>query len=194
MDPEQPPQRTASTGALKALASPLRQQILQHLTVNGPATSTTLARALGGTSGGTSYNVRILAEHGFVEEVPGLRRGRERWWRPVVSDTRIPVRSEMDPQMRAVFQELRELWQAGDEEMFKRFHARRDELGEWADAMPFSRGSVRLTLPELRDFFEAYLALLKRYQRPADQEPPGAHTMLAHFLAFPAVDERGDLR
>ena len=191
VDPGQP-RHTADIGALKALANPLRQRILRHLSLHGPATSTGLAQTLGGTTGGTSYNLRVLAAHGFVEEVPEKARGRERWWRATQRDTRIPVRSEQDPQMRTTVEQLRELWLAEDAETLARFQDRRDELGEWADAMPFSRGTIQVTPDELGAFFEDYLALLARYRKPAEQVPPGARTVLTHFLAFPAVEPRGD--
>jgi DNA-binding transcriptional ArsR family regulator len=45
------------------------------------ATATTLAARLSETSGATSYHLRQLARHGFIEELPVS--GRERWWRLV---------------------------------------------------------------------------------------------------------------
>lgn len=74
---ETPAERTPATpapvelsdlAALKALAQPRRQRMLQHLTLHGPATSATLARALGLNTGSTSYHLRELARYGFVEE------------------------------------------------------------------------------------------------------------------------------
>ena len=179
--------RQADLGALKALANPLRQRILEHLSRHGPATSTTLARELGVTSGGTSYNLRVLAEHGFVEEVPERAHGRERWWRYVSHDLRLGARSAQDPETRAVTDELVEQWIAADVDLFRRFQSARDELGDWADAMPFSRGSILVELDELKSFFEEYLALLRRYSRDPGDAAAGARTVLTRFLAFPAV-------
>jgi DNA-binding transcriptional ArsR family regulator len=181
-----PDSRTADLQALKALANPLRQRILEQLTAGGPATSTTLAQRLGVTSGGTSYNLRVLAENGFVEEVPERARGRERWWRAVPHDVRLPPPAERDDPAKAAIGELHRLWLAGDTELYDRFERERPQLGEWADAVPYSRGAVRVTLGELADFFEAYLALLRRYQRPDDETPPGARRVETRMLAFPA--------
>lgn len=61
------------------------------------------------------------------------------------------------------------------------------ELGEWADAFPYSRGSIQLTLPELRAFFEEFIALMNRYKRPDADIPPGARTVHTRLLAFPAL-------
>ncbi|MFF8930079.1 hypothetical protein ACF1AO_22695 [Streptomyces longwoodensis] len=65
----------------------------------------------------------------------------------------------------------------------------------WADAFPYARGTIRLTLPELRAFFEEYVALLNRYERPGADTPPGARTLLTRMIAFPAPaagDDRDD--
>lgn len=69
--------------ALKAFVHPLRLAIFEYLRDHGPATATQLARALGESTGQTSYHLRQLARHGFLEDDPGHAGGRERWWRPV---------------------------------------------------------------------------------------------------------------
>ena len=77
------PDRTSSLGpeALRAYAHPLRVRMIRHLNDHGPATATTLAQALGESTGQTSYHLRQLARHGLVEEDPCRGPGRERWWR-----------------------------------------------------------------------------------------------------------------
>lgn len=68
------------TSSLKALAHADRLRMLGILRFDGPSTATALAKRLGLTSGATSYHLRQLARHGFIE--PLLDRGnkRERWW------------------------------------------------------------------------------------------------------------------
>lgn len=73
--------RRLDARALIALAHPLRIQLRDHLRRHGPATATQLAKQLGESSGATSYHLRMLARHGFIEAEPGRGRGRERWWR-----------------------------------------------------------------------------------------------------------------
>ena len=67
--------------ALRALAHPLRNRLLGQLRLHGPATASRLGRAVGESSGATSYHLRQLAQYGFVEEVEGQGTARERWWR-----------------------------------------------------------------------------------------------------------------
>ena len=178
-------------GSLKLLAHPMRYRVMDRLR-QGPATSTTLARALGLNTGVTSYHLRQMAEHGFIEEVPELSRGRERWWRARPLDLRFPRRSEQSEEMRPVMDEMHRLDFAAELEQFARFQLEREELGPWADALLFSRGSIRVDLAELEEFFEEYLSLLKRYQRPDEETPPHARTVLARLLAFPVPTSATD--
>lgn len=84
-DPLTPADEIASivpdTAGLKALAHPERLRMLAILRVDGPATASGLARRLGLNSGATSYHLRQLARHGFIEEAEGTGTARERWWR-----------------------------------------------------------------------------------------------------------------
>ena len=180
------PREITDPDALRALAHPLRQRILRMLSEHGPATSTSLAKALGENTGATSYHLRQLAEHGFIEEAPELAKGRERWWRSPPKDLRFPRRSAQTPEMSALLDEMHQQQFAADLELFARFQAQRDELGEWGDAVPFSRGSIRVTGDQLLEFFEEYMKLLKRFQPSEQDAPPGSRRILTRFIAFPA--------
>jgi DNA-binding transcriptional ArsR family regulator len=186
------PQEITDLAALKALTHPRRQRVLEYLALNGPATSAMLARALDLNTGATSYHLRELSKHGFVTEAETPGHGRERWWRTVPGDIRFPRRSAQNAEMRPVVDEMNRLAYAADLELFERLQRESDGLGEWMDAFPYSRGTVRLTLGELRDFFEEYIALLNRYKRPDDETPEGARTVLTRLLAFPAPDAPKD--
>lgn len=76
-------ERSLGAESLKAFAHPLRMALYSELQRSGPATASSLARALGESSGQTSYHLRQLERHGFVEDDPAHTGGRERWWRPV---------------------------------------------------------------------------------------------------------------
>ncbi|MFI7443745.1 helix-turn-helix domain-containing protein [Nonomuraea indica] len=66
---------------LKVVAHPLRVRLLGLLRSDGPATASELGRAVGESSGSTSYHLRELAKYGFIEEDPDRRDGRKRRWR-----------------------------------------------------------------------------------------------------------------
>jgi hypothetical protein len=79
--PLEPAVDVTDVRALRALAHPLRSQLLGRLRLDGPATASQLGRVVGESSGATSYHLRQLAAYGFVEEVEGQGTARERWWR-----------------------------------------------------------------------------------------------------------------
>ena len=72
------PRRQLDTRALIALAHPLRVQLRNELRIAGPATASQLARRFGESSGATSYHLRMLARHGFIEPEDGRGTARER--------------------------------------------------------------------------------------------------------------------
>jgi len=75
---------------IRALAHPVRLDLLQLLGASGPATAAQCGRALGVSQASCSFHLRQLARYGFVEDAgPGPDR-RERRWR--VTDTRLSVR------------------------------------------------------------------------------------------------------
>ena len=76
-------ERSVGAESLKAFAHPLRMAMYEELTRVGSATASQLARTLKESSGQTSYHLRQLERHGFVEDDPAHSAGRERWWRPV---------------------------------------------------------------------------------------------------------------
>lgn len=67
--------------SLRALAHQDRLRILGVLRAEGPSTATALAQRFGLNSGATSYHLRQLAHHGFIEPAEDLGNRRERWWR-----------------------------------------------------------------------------------------------------------------
>ena len=80
-NPLEPAVEVTDVRALRALAHPLRSQLLGRLRLDGPATASQLGRVVGESSGATSYHLRQLAAYGFVEEIEGQGTARERWWR-----------------------------------------------------------------------------------------------------------------
>ncbi|WNV90426.1 helix-turn-helix domain-containing protein [Umezawaea sp. Da 62-37] len=176
------PEEIVDPAVLKAMAHPLRRRIMAELR-KAPASSTTLAAALNENTGSTSYHLRELAKHGFVEDEPALGKGKERWWRLVKRDLRYPRRGERSPEMAAALEELTNAQLAEDFRTWSRFQAGSGDMGSWGDAVPYSRGSIVVTQDELREFFEAYLALMKRYWR--DDVPADAREVLVRFIAFP---------
>lgn len=67
---------------LRALAHPIRLDLLERLSTDGPLTASEAGRLIGETSGSTSFHLRQLARYGFVEPADG-GTGREKPWQLV---------------------------------------------------------------------------------------------------------------
>lgn len=182
-----PARQTLDLAALRLLTHPLRRRIQQELR-RGPVTSTSLARALGESTGLTSYHLRELAKHGFVEEISGKGQGRERWWREIPRDRRFAPRSEQTPEMRAVVEEVQRQQFAEDFTRFLEGQADSADTGPWADAFPFSFATIDVTVTEFREFFEEYIALLYRYKREPAKARPDARTVQVRLFAWPDAE------
>ena len=66
---------------IRALAHPVRLELLGYLDDAGTATATECAAAIGESVASCSYHLRILARHGYIEQV--RRQGREKPWKTV---------------------------------------------------------------------------------------------------------------
>jgi len=73
--------RLSDPKAIRALAHPLRLDLLELLVAISPATAAQCGRVLGASQASCSFHLRQLAKYGFVEDAgPGHDR-RERQWR-----------------------------------------------------------------------------------------------------------------
>lgn len=170
---------------LKALAHPMRRRMLTHLNVHGPATSTTLAELLGAKTGTTSYHLRQLEKHGFIEEIPERSSGRERWWRRAVlpRDIRLPDPGELPPEGREALEEFHRVHFEEDLALIDRFPAAFRADPRWARG---SRAMTRMTKEELERFYEEYIALLLRHGHPEGEAPPDARPLYVRLFTLPA--------
>jgi DNA-binding transcriptional ArsR family regulator len=166
----------------KALSHPLRQEMLRHLDSSGPATSTTLAEALGESTGTTSYHLRVLADAGVIEEVPEQTNGRERWWRTFPVDHREPDYDSLSDQERAALDEWRAAQLPGELALVNRFIRDVRRHGTWARA---SRANGYFTAEDLEALHGEYVALLSKYGHTAQDAPPGARPMQLRMFYLP---------
>ena len=195
VEPEPAPQPARSTRrldarSLRGLAHPLRMNIFEILSLDGPATATGLAERLGQNTGTVSWHLRHLAEHGFIEEETGRGTKRERWWR------RVDVANELntadfrdDPDARGAFAVyLRELVH----QYFSRVMTYVNE--DWDDAWR-SAGTVadwhdlRLTAGQLKALNAELMAVVARHTpAPEAESAPGALPVVVQLQSFPRRD------
>ncbi len=175
---------------MRALAHPIRLQLLGLLRADGPATATALAERAGISVPLASYHLRQLAVHGFIAEAPELARDRrERWWRAAHERTNWAAVDWLDtPERiaaetafgRAVVQRYFELMQSWIEEIptWPR---------DWVDASGMSDWLVEVTVDELQTFGEELAALVERYA--ARPKHPGSKNVHAIVQLIPRSDQ-----
>lgn len=83
----------SSRTSLRALAHPLRWQLIDLLDSMGQATATQCAEALGETVASCAYHLSILGKYGYARQVPG-HMGREKPWEPAEGQESTGVRGE----------------------------------------------------------------------------------------------------
>lgn len=187
-----PNERQLDLVALRALAHPLRVQILDTLSTYGPFTASGLGERLGESSGATSYHLRQLEKHGFVREVEGKGTSRERWWERtpgsinVGSDDAIATPAGRSA-ANMIFRQMRH----NQDRMLTDFVERGpDELSpEWLDGSVISALNTRLTPEQMREFVTEFMKLADKYIIPnKNQQAPNSRPVVVNFMTFPVLD------
>lgn len=186
------PARDLDLESLKALSHPLRVQLLDALSVYGPATASGLAERLGESSGSTSYHLRQLERHGFVREQQARGTGRERWWERMPGSINIGASEvERTPAGRAASQLIYREFRTSQQRLLDDFIQRgADELPpDWMDTSEVRAANTRLTVDQMREFVSAVNELIEHYVVAfRGQDAPGARPVHIEFDAFAVVD------
>ena len=170
---------------LRALAHPLRMRLLALLRSDGPATASGLAERLAETSGATSYHLRQLARHGFIEEDPERGTGRERWWKAAHEYTSWRHSEVVDSpeSQEAADWFLRYAIEQQHRELQAWVTDQRERDPAWADAATVSDYRLELSAAQLRALERDLHAVISRYREAAREE--GAEHVRVFLDAFP---------
>lgn len=156
MDPVEP-----DVTQLKALSHPVRMRILGLLRTLGPATATLVAERLGLNSGATSYHLRQLAEHGFIEDATDLGNKRERWWRAVSQVTSVPEPDDPDDEGRDATDAFHHMVVGQQAQRMQTAAERRGgEPQEWRVVTSISDAAVAVTAEQAREIQHRFEALI----------------------------------
>ncbi|MBG0852022.1 helix-turn-helix transcriptional regulator [Streptomyces spinoverrucosus] len=184
-EPQDPQVHSLDARSLRGLAHPLRMRLLTALRHGGPATASQLAAKLGESSGATSYHLRQLAAHGFVEDAPEHGKGRERWWKAVHMGVRFDeaLLKDRDPEVRgAADLYMHEVANQHTRDLATWLGTREDWSEAWNRSSDMSNWTLSLT-PELafelihkmHDLVESYRPLAPEDGTP-DAEKVRIHT------------------
>lgn len=174
-----------SAAQLRALAHPLRVQLLQVLYAEGPATASQLARRLGESSGSTSYHLRALHRAGMVEEAE-RRSGRERWWqrpqdRVLIPNSVPPDASDSErAELQAAHAQLESIFVERDEQALGKWTEIRYDLPmEWQEAQWIGNFRIWGTAGEIRELARSVLELTEPFRKPP--ESGGSERLEVHL-------------
>lgn len=189
-------QRVLDPAALKALAHPLRFQLVELLVEHGPSTASALGRLVGESSGSTSYHLRQLAEQGLIEEAEELGSKRDRYWRMppggwTLEGFELLERDDTRDDAQLVLDEV----QRARQERLRRWHRDAATWGdEWVQSTIEMTARFRLTRQELEQFRDELVAVVDRWRdevgprRDSGREPVDAVPVTIHLDAFPSGD------
>lgn len=190
--PLEPAVQVTDVRALRALAHPLRLRLLGYLRLHGPATASGLGRAVGESSGSTSYHLRQLEAYGFVEEVRDRGTARERWWRArhrMTSWQRSDLEAQeggaevRDEMARLQIDFHRRVLRAGLEQ--------KDALDPgWADVASMSDYALQLTPEQARALTDELDAVVTRWMdaHPGDTPAEGAELVFVLTDVVPVAE------
>ena len=155
--------RVLDSGALRALAHPLRVKIYDILSQHGPQTASSLAERLGESSGSTSYHLRALAKQDLIREAEDRGTGRERWWeRPVGGVSFANPDAMATPAGRAATQVVMNEFLRNRNDQLLDFVNRgiggEDEM--WQEGTLISTATARLTAEQSKDLALKIMALI----------------------------------
>ena len=193
MDDTAQPLHVPLDGArLKALAHPLRVQLLDALSTYGPATASALAERLGESSGATSYHLRQLEKSGFVQEDAARGSARERWWERVPGPVAVDVTGLPDDSVeRAAGELILAEWSRARRRLLDDFMARGERVlpPEWLAASDITTMNMQLTSDQLSALNRELNAVADGYkQRYRGQTGADVRPVELQLNLFPVVD------
>jgi predicted ArsR family transcriptional regulator len=175
---------------MRALAHPVRMDLLEALALEGPLTATEAGALIGQSATTCSFHLRQLAKYGFVEDA-GRAGTRERPWRLTQIGSRIPEstgEAEVDLASDALTKVLLERY---IDRMRRAWRERHEYPASWRDVTGFNEtvlfvtteemDEVRQTLEELMFRFSGRLA--SREARPAGAVP--VELLICSYLMRP---------
>jgi DNA-binding transcriptional ArsR family regulator len=164
---------------LRALAHPVRINVLEVLYLHGPLTATEVGERIGESATTCSFHLRQLAKYGFVEEAGG-GKGRARPWRVTSMGLQLTADGD-DPEANVAASAVGELFR---ERYLSRYQLWRQSRSSyplpWRKAASDTEFMLYMTADELSAFHEELAAtLLTRYlerltepsKRPAGAVP-----------------------
>lgn len=178
--------------ALRALAHPIRLELMGLLRRGGPLTATQAGEQVGESPASCSFHLRQLAKYGLVEEAGG-GRGRERPWQATAISTEwaaLGPDAETDAAGTLLSRVVVERYMQNAVAWLDRSGT---EDPEWIEAATISDALVYMTAKELREVEKGIRGLIEPYlRRLEDAGPPAAGARPVNLIAlgFPMPESK----
>ncbi len=177
---------TPTAAGLRALSHPTRLKMLMLLRLEGPATATQLAQQLKLNTGATSYHLRQLAEHGFIEEDHDRGDARDRWWKSAHESTKANLDSRRGSEEEAESTEayLHSVALAYTETLMQFAGEHRFLPEAWQKACTTSDWHLRLTPDRAEQLVDTLAQLIEEWQEGGEGDA-GTGDFVVNLNAFP---------
>jgi DNA-binding transcriptional ArsR family regulator len=170
--------------ALRALAHPIRLDLMGLLRRGGPLTATQAGEQIGESAASCSFHLRQLAKYGLVEEAGG-GRGRERPWQATAISTEWAARGDDEETDAAGALLSRVVVERYFQSAIEWLDRRGSEDPEWIEAGAITDALVYMTPAELHEVDEKIRAVIGPYlQRLEAKEPPAAGARPVNLIAL----------
>ena len=190
--PKTKPGEIVDAAVMRALAHPLKWELMDLLLLEGTATSTRCAELLGESQATCSFHLRQLARYGLVEEAPSESK-RERPWRMRTVDQSWSRLQPDEHRSRAVA-ELERVFI--EREMAKWMRWERTAFSypeQWQGSAYRSAAQTWLTAEELAGLADRISELVLAYRgrlTDPDKRPAGSRPVRLLALGYPLPEDR----
>jgi predicted transcriptional regulator len=181
--------------AMRALAHPLRWELIEAIEQAGTLTATQASEMTGESPANCAFHLRTLAKYGFIEEAGG-GRGRERPWRASYDSMRLRSIQD-DPEASQAAQALTQVWL---DRLLARAQRSLTSRTSWPKAFDDLLGAqtsrLYLTAAEAGELFSEIEELYDRLvgtqniyaeRRDPQRRPPGAVPVEFTLLGYPVL-------
>jgi len=167
--------------AIRALAHPARQVVIDELYNGKVLTATECAELAGLTPSAMSYHLRALERWGILERAEASADGRERPWRAPARNLKIESQSSSAGRLAG-----QAIIRTSMDRMIQQFEEVADD-DPWDDVSSMSRSRLWLTHEEARKFGKELMELVDRYKknRSPASHPAGARQISTLLAVVP---------
>lgn len=169
--------------ALRALAHPIRLELVGLLRRKGPLTATQAAEHVGESAASCSFHLRQLAKWGLVEEAGG-GKGRERPWRATAEMTSWKVHTQEQAEAAAAFSST--VAQRHGDELVRWFARMPAEPPRWQRSQHIGDLTLDLSAAETHELGKKIWELVRSYER---ERREGDRRVTFLYALFPQAVE-----